>query len=86
MPTIAHFYGIVIRMSFADHAPPHFHALYGDAETTIDIRTLTVRTGRLPLRALDLTLQWASVHQDELLANWQLCGQLRSPGPIEPLE
>jgi hypothetical protein len=28
MPVIATFFGIVIRMYFADHAPPHFHAEY----------------------------------------------------------
>ena len=32
MPTIAQFYGIIIRMFFNDHAPPHFHASYGEHE------------------------------------------------------
>jgi len=26
MPTISIFYGIIIRMFFEEHAPPHFHA------------------------------------------------------------
>ena len=26
MPEISRFYGIVIRMYFDDHVPPHFHA------------------------------------------------------------
>lgn len=86
MPTISAFYGIVIRMYFADHAPPHFYVVYGDALATIDIRTLSVRSGRLPPRALDLTLQWASAHQDELIANRDRCSQHRPPRPIEPLE
>jgi len=30
MPEISRFYGIVIRMYFGDHNPPHFHAAYGD--------------------------------------------------------
>ena len=30
MPEICRFYGIVIRMYFRDHQPPHFHAQYGD--------------------------------------------------------
>jgi hypothetical protein len=37
MPTICSFYGILIRMFFNDHAPPHFHARYGEFEATIDI-------------------------------------------------
>ncbi|MBK6770743.1 MAG: DUF4160 domain-containing protein [Ignavibacteria bacterium] len=30
MPEISRFYGIIIRMYFKDHAPPHFHAEYRD--------------------------------------------------------
>ena len=30
MPEICRFYGIVIKMYFADHAPPHFHAEYAE--------------------------------------------------------
>ena len=28
MPELSRFYGIIIRMFYADHAPPHFHAVY----------------------------------------------------------
>ena len=52
MPTLSIFYGIVIRMYFADHAPPHFHARYGDDEASIDVETLSVLAGALPQRAL----------------------------------
>ena len=37
MPTISTFYGILIRMFFNDHAPPHFHARYGEFEAKINI-------------------------------------------------
>ncbi len=30
MPELSRFYGIVIRMFFGDHVPPHFHAEYGE--------------------------------------------------------
>lgn len=86
MPTLSTFYGIAIRMYFRDHVPPHFRALYGDDEALIDIRSLRVLAGRLPLRALDLTLQWASAHQSEMLVDWNLCRDLRLPNPIDPLE
>jgi hypothetical protein len=56
MPTISAFYGILIRMFFNDHAPPHFHARYGEFEATIDIDTLEVLEGKLPPRALSLAL------------------------------
>jgi len=42
MPELSRFYGIIIRMYFADHAPPHFHAFYGDEEVVIDIRQLAI--------------------------------------------
>ena len=35
MPEISRFYGIVIKMYFADHAPPHFHAEYAEHEARI---------------------------------------------------
>jgi hypothetical protein len=57
MPTISIFYGIVIQMFWADHAPPHFHALYAEHEALVDIRTLDVIRGSLPRRALALVLE-----------------------------
>ena len=38
MPTISVFYGILIQMFWNEHAPPHFHALYGEDEALIDLR------------------------------------------------
>ena len=39
MPRISEFYGIVIYMYYSDHAPPHFHAIYGQFEAEILIRS-----------------------------------------------
>jgi hypothetical protein len=47
MPTIGTFYGILIRMFFNDHPPPHFHARYGESEATIDIGTFSILEGAL---------------------------------------
>ena len=66
MPRISAFYGIVIAMYYRDHAPPHFHAVYGEYEATIVIATLSVLTGELPRRALRLVEEWAQLHQAEL--------------------
>ncbi|MDO8476517.1 MAG: DUF4160 domain-containing protein [Candidatus Rokubacteria bacterium] len=30
MPEISRFFGIIIAMFYNDHAPPHFHARYGE--------------------------------------------------------
>ena len=85
MPTICSFYGILIRMFFNDHAPPHFHARYGEFEATIDIDTLSVIEGALPRRALALVEEWGMIHRAELAENWRLCREKAQPGKIEPL-
>ena len=61
MPTISTFYGILIRMFFNDHPPPHFHARYGEFEATIDIGTLAIMEGQLPGRALNLVHEWGMI-------------------------
>ncbi|MFB3893438.1 MAG: DUF4160 domain-containing protein [Phycisphaerae bacterium] len=37
MPVISRFYGIVVAIYWHDHAPPHFHAKYGEYEVEVDI-------------------------------------------------
>lgn len=59
MPELSRFYGISIRMYFADHAPPHFHALYGEEEVVIDIRRLAIIRGNFSPRAFGLLMEWA---------------------------
>jgi hypothetical protein len=85
VPTISRFYGIVIRMYFADHAPPHFHAVYAGEEAVIAITTLEVIRGGLPDRALRMVREWASIHRDELVANWERVQLPDQPVPIAPL-
>ena len=47
MHEISRFYGIIIRMFWDDHNPPHFHAAYGDDEVLVDINSLSVFAGKL---------------------------------------
>ena len=86
MPTISTFYGILIRMFFNDHAPPHFHARYGEFEAIIDIATLGVIEGDLPNRAFNLVREWAMIHRGELLEDWRLCRENSVPAKIDPLQ
>lgn len=85
MPEISRFLGIVIRMYYRDHAPPHFHAEYGEHEVSVDIETGIVN-GRFPRRALSAVLDWYTMHQEELMENWNLARQEHPLQPIEPLE
>ncbi|MDZ4823764.1 MAG: DUF4160 domain-containing protein [Flavobacteriales bacterium] len=58
MPEISGFYGIIIRMFFKDHAPPPFHAEYGDLEGVFEINTLSLLEGKLPKKAHALVIEW----------------------------
>ena len=85
MPELSRFLGIVIAMYYRDHVPPHFHAYYGDYETTVEVDTGLV-SGLFPRRALAHVQEWRRMHRDELLAAWDLA-QVGKPLPrIRPLE
>ena len=86
MPTISAFFGILIRMYFNDHPPPHFHALYAEYEAIVAIETLEVMEGALPRRALAMVVEWTELHRAELLADWELCRAKAQPVKIAPLE
>ena len=86
MPEISRFYGIVIRMFWREHGPPHFHAAYGNARALIGIDDLAVLKGELPARARGLVVEWASLHQAELRNAWERARRSEAPGKIAPLE
>lgn len=85
MPEICRFYGIVIKMYFADHAPAHFHAEYAEHEARIAIESLAVMSGTLPPRAIGLVAEWASLHQQDLLALWEKARRLEPLHRLDPL-
>lgn len=85
MPVISRFFGVVIAMYWRDHAPPHFHAKYGDDEVTVNIQTGEV-TGTMSKRALAMVDEWRLLHLDELLEDWELAAARRSLRRIDPLE
>lgn len=72
MPTLARFYGIVIRMYFLDseHNPPHIHAIYGEDTAAIDLRTGEILDGYLPKRATAMVLEWININKDSLIEMW----------------
>ena len=85
MPELCRFYGIVVRMYYGDHSPPHFHARYGDQEAVLGIDPLAVIRGRLPPRANGLVVEWAAQHRAELLEAWRRAERHEDPGKIAPL-
>ena len=73
MPVLARFYGIIIRMYFLqrEHNPPHIHAIYNDDVAAIDFMTGKVLEGHLPNKAMDMVLEWISLHREGLKAIWE---------------
>ncbi|MBQ7263397.1 MAG: DUF4160 domain-containing protein [Synergistaceae bacterium] len=67
------FLRLIIKMFFqqSEHAPPHFHVVYGDRLGAIAIRTLEMMEGDLPPKALAMVKEWAAQHQAELLEIWE---------------
>jgi len=88
MPTISMFFGIIIRMYFSPGEPPapHFHAYYNEYKATVDIRTGAIIEGDLPGRQTKLVVAWAELHQEELMADWQLVMSGEEPFKIQPLQ
>ena len=85
MPEISRFLGIIIRMYYRDHAPPHFHAEYGNYELVVQLENGVVE-GRFPKRALRAVLEWYELHQEELFEDWELAKAQEPLKPISPLE
>jgi hypothetical protein len=71
MPEIARFLGIVISMYFDEHNPPHIHVAYNEFRASMDIRTLNVLAGQLPVRVRGLVEEWAELHRGELAQMWE---------------
>ena len=86
MPEVSRFFGIIIAMFYDDHAPPHFHARYGGDNVAIEIASLRILEGRLPARALGLVVEWASMHQQDLMVNWEAARASKPLTRIEPLQ
>jgi hypothetical protein len=72
-------------MYFNDHNPPHFHVEYGEYEASITIVELGVLEGDLPSRILGYVVEWASMHKQELMNNWNMIQAAGKYYKIPPL-
>jgi hypothetical protein len=63
--------GVRIAQYYADHNPPHFHAIQGDDEALIEIApALNVLRGKLKPGALRDVIDWATPRRAALALNW----------------
>lgn len=84
MPTVSMFYGILIRMYYDDHNPPHFHAFYNQYEATFTFDGKLLN-GKFPKKELKLVVAWCIIHRKELEANWLLSKNCEQLFDIRPL-
>ena len=85
MPEISRFLGIVIGMFYSEHGVAHFHAVYGEHEISVEMESGTIH-GEFPARALRLVLEWANLHKQEWIENWELARQGQPLKRVAPLE
>jgi hypothetical protein len=85
VPEISRFFGVVIAIYWREHGVAHFHPKYGEYRASFSIADLRLLEGELPPRVTALFLEWAFIHRDELLADWNLASERRHLRPIEPL-
>ncbi len=89
MPELSRFFGIIIRMYSEvglPHHIAHFHAYFQNQAAVFSIRPVDLIAGTFPQRQRRLVEAWAELHQDELLADWELLHSGRTAAPIEPLK
>ena len=85
MPKICYFLGISIHMYFDEHNPPHFHAKYNGYKGIFTLESVKYSTGNLPPRIIGLVTEWAELHKEELLDNWNNLKETGNYKKIKPL-
>ncbi len=86
MPVVSMFFGIVVRMYYDDHNPPHIHVEYQGGKAVLDFQG-NVLKGELGSRtALKLVREWVDLHTVELADDWDAARQGRSIKKIDPLD
>ena len=89
MAVLAMFYGIIVSMYYFDnqrHHMPHIHVKYQEQEVVLSIPDGDVVEGELKRNKMKLVLAWIEIHQEELLANWDLASRGEAVFKIDPLK
>lgn len=85
MPEISRFLGIIIKMFFGDHTPPHFHAEYQGYKALFSIKTGKVIAGKFPKSQSTIVTAWTLLRQKELMENWKCLVVGKEAKKIKPL-
>ncbi len=89
MPVISMFYGVIIKLFYFDnqqHHCPHIHVHYQNESTVVEIPSGKVLEGTLKSNKMKLVQAWIEIHQDELMADWDLAVNGDEIFKIDPLK
>jgi len=79
------FFGIIIRMFYSEHNPPHFHAEYQGSEGIFNFEGEMIQGNIKSNTALQLIKEWAVLRNIELEENWKNITDKAAINKIEPL-
>jgi hypothetical protein len=86
MPEICRFFGIIIRMFFDEHDPPHFHAEHQGSKAVFDFNGNILRGTLNSKTATRLVREWIDLRMDELKEDWSLAREGKKLKRILPLD
>jgi hypothetical protein len=86
MPFISSFFGIIIRMFYKEHNPPHFHAEYQGKDAEFDFNGEFIKGNLQSKNAIRLIKEWALLNQNELNQNWNNIVNKIELNKIKPLD
>src|SRR5262245_58613675 len=82
MPVVSIFFGIVIRMYYREHDPPHFHAEFQGHSATFTFDGEVLNGVIRSRSALRLIKEWSIARRLELESNWD---RIQSGDPLESI-
>ena len=68
------------------HNKPHIHVHYQDDVAIVEIPSGEIIEGLIPRNKMKLVQAWIEIHQDELVADWNLALAGEPVFRIEPLK
>jgi len=85
MPEISRFFGVIIRLYYDDHDPPHIHAEYQGHDAKVDFEGRVLKGSlKSPVR-LRLVRKWIRQNRAELELNWKRARAEKPLARIKPL-
>jgi hypothetical protein len=86
LPIISQFFGLIIRMYYDEHNPPHIHVEYQESKAIFDFSGNILRGNLNSKTAARLVREWVDMHLAELEIDWDLAKSGETIKPIKPLD